>query len=424
MIHYNQQAFFQTTMRTKITDAQIKKQLHDDRVRQLKDPRAPLYLRFNAARTGGTWWLMRYEHKRQHSHRIGTWPAVPAKHIMNMVAATLTMIAKGEAVACDRLHTVTELLQWHIARQETLQQLKKGRLINLRSIVTHLMDAFEGVSLRALDKATMDERLVQPMLARGYSISYLQAHVNVMKTACALAHSVKHITQNPIAGLLFKQFFSQTFSIRAHQVKGCRLNNEQLPILLDGLAGHAVPQRMLILMMLAHGSRIGETRQASWKDISFRQRQWTIPAAQTKNKREMIYPLTHTAVRMLTDYKRWQIQHGYTSHRLFPVSKTSDRPIYKELASGWVRAVSARQWTAHDLRKRARSLWQELGVDYIVCESLLNHARDKLDNAYIYAHMEQRKKAALTCYHAWLRSCWLTCLRPVPVLEQTLRDAA
>ncbi|OBU32036.1 hypothetical protein [Photobacterium kishitanii] len=60
-------------------------------------------------------------------------------------------------------------------------------------------------------------------------------------------------------------------------------------------------------------------------------------------------------------------------------------------------------WSAHDLRKRARSIWAELGVDYIVCEYLLNHARDKLDQAYIHTHMELQKKEALETYHKWLK---------------------
>jgi hypothetical protein len=68
-----------------------------------------------------------------------------------------------------------------------------------------------------------------------------------------------------------------------------------------------------------------------------------------------------------------------------------------------VRGVSKKAWSAHDLRKRALSIWAELGVDYIVCKSLLNHARDKLDQAYIHTHMELQKKEVLETYHKWLK---------------------
>ncbi|KJG55153.1 hypothetical protein UA38_21035, partial [Photobacterium kishitanii] len=55
-IRFNQHAFFSATLPVKISDAQIKRHINDQRVRQLKDVRCPLYLRFNASRTGGTWW--------------------------------------------------------------------------------------------------------------------------------------------------------------------------------------------------------------------------------------------------------------------------------------------------------------------------------------------------------------------------------
>lgn len=70
-------------------------------------------------------------------------------------------------------------------------------------------------------------------------------------------------------------------------------------------------------------------------------------------------------------------------------------------------------WSAHDLRKRARSIWAELGVDYIVAESLLNHSGSALDEAYIYAHMAENKREALQTYHDWLNSCWLNSFTPV-----------
>ncbi|MCD9529581.1 hypothetical protein [Photobacterium carnosum] len=104
----------------------------------------------------------------------------------------------------------------------------------------------------------------------------------------------------------------------------------------------------------------------------------------------------------------------------FPLSRWNNQPIYSAKASEWVRGVSKQAWSAHDLRKRARSIWAELGVDYIVCESLLNHARDKLDQANIHTHMELQKKEALETYHKWLKKGWCTCLAPVLIQNDTL----
>lgn len=98
---------------------------------------------------------------------------------------------------------------------------------------------------------------------------------------------------------------------------------------------------------------------------------------------------------------------------LFPTSRWNIKPISSDKASQWVRDFSQQHWSGHDLRKRARSIWAELGVDYIVAESLLNHSGSALDEAYIYSHMAENKREALQTYHEWLNSCWLNTFTPV-----------
>ena len=53
---------------------------------------------------------------------------------------------------------------------------------------------------------------------------------------------------------------------------------------------------MLALMMLAHGTRIGETRMARWSEISLAAAEWFIPAGNTKTRTEHRLPLTGTVL--------------------------------------------------------------------------------------------------------------------------------
>jgi hypothetical protein len=53
-------------------------------------------------------------------------------------------------------------------------------------------------------------------------------------------------------------------------------------------------------------------------------------------------------------------------------------------ASYWLRRISKGNWSAHDMRKLARTSWAVLGIDYTVTEQLLNHSMSKLDKAYIH----------------------------------------
>ena len=82
------------------------------------------------------------------------------------------------------------------------------------------------------------------------------------------------------------------------------------------------------------------------------------------------------------------------------------------VANQMLRAIAHGHWTAHDLRKLARTVWADIGIDYLVAETLLNHAKNKMDQTYIHTHIELQKSEALKAYHLWLKNCWRTCFIP------------
>ncbi|MBD1572873.1 site-specific integrase [Vibrio sp. S17_S38] len=406
-IRLNQNVFFNSTVTVRMSEAQIRKHIDDRRVSELKDARCSLYLRFNSNRTGGTWWLRRYKNGSEMKVRIGQYPTTQAKDVMSLVSAATITIEKGDAVECSKFETVDQLIDWHVKRESSSKLSSRERLNNLRSMADrHLIGMFHGVSVMKVDHALIDADLIKPMFAQGYSVAYVRAIFNLLKTAFNTAHKLKHITLNVIADVRFKSFFNDNFSLTRAQLKGCRVNADQLPGILQMTKQARFPVRMLIMMILGHGSRIGETRKAKWSDISFMMKRWTIPKSETKNGEEMVYPLSAWMVEQLHSYQAWQVESGYVGDWVFPVSKKGNKAVYASLASQWVQEVAQGLWSAHDLRKRARSIWLDIGVDYIVCEALLNHARDKLDQAYIHTHMELQKKQAIETYHEWLKIHW------------------
>ncbi|MEL6113779.1 site-specific integrase [Photobacterium sp. SP02] len=412
----NANAYSAKTISLKISDTQINKHLRDPRVHQLKDERCSLYLKFNKKRMGGTWVLMEYKDGTQFGHRIGKWPALPAKHIMEVVGHAKKQLSSGKPIDYSGFETVDQVVNWHIEREFKLKQSSKARLNNLKSMgELHLCSIFEGHPALKLEHQTIDSKLIQPMFKQGYSVSYVRANFNLLKTAYSTAKRLGQINTNPLVGVGFKQFFGETFSVSAAQVKGCRLNTDQMPVLLMNAQQQHPMARMLVTMIAAHGSRIGETRMAKWQHIDFTRRCWIIPKENTKNGKAMEYPLTPGMVELLRSYQMWLFELGYKGHFLFPASKRDQGPINSAAACEWVRAVSKGQWTSHDIRKRARSIWLELGIDYIICESLLNHSRDMLDQAYIHTHMTLQKIEALETYHNWLNSCWQDWLLPISI---------
>ncbi|MEE4223205.1 DnaB-like helicase C-terminal domain-containing protein [Pseudomonas viridiflava] len=69
---------------------------------------------------------------------------------------------------------------------------------------------------------------------------------------------------------------------------GRRLRSDDLPPLLLDLAERierAPLESMLALMMPCHGTRLGETRLARWKNLNLTPRQWFIPVEDTRPRR-------------------------------------------------------------------------------------------------------------------------------------------
>lgn len=422
-VRLNADALFSQTVSCKISDAKIKMYAKDPRVRQLKDERHSLYMRYNSKRNGGTWWLMKYKDGKQYPLRIGRWPSTKPADVGDLVSAATVQYERSDVVSFKRFDTVDQLIDWHVQRQIRLKTSSKERLANIKSMANrHLMGVFHGEPVMSLDSHVIDEELIQPMFDDGMSVSYVKAMFNLLKAAYATARELKHITINPIAEIKFKQFFPDNFSITKAQVRECRLSTDQVPTVLQSIETALPNERLLVLMMLGHGSRIGETRKAKWSNVSFRSKRWIIPASDAKSRVEMVYPLSGSMVELLKSYREWQLQLGYEGEHLFPVSWQRDAPIYGALASQWVKNV-ADGWSGHDLRKRARSVWTDLGIDYLVGEALLNHAKGKLDLVYIHTHIDLKKTEAISLYHEWLKKCWRTCFRPVSIDQQIIKKA-
>ena len=54
------------------------------------------------------------------------------------------------------------------------------------------------------------------------------------------------------------------------------------------------------------------------------------------------------------------------------------------------------------MRKLARTVWAEIGIDYLVGEMLLNHSMGTLAKTYIRTTADQLRRQALEQWHAWL----------------------
>ncbi|WP_349974823.1 tyrosine-type recombinase/integrase [Pseudomonas sp. WHRI 8519] len=394
-----------TTKHITLSDAEIRKQAGQP-VRQLRDPRYPeLRFRYSTVdRTRGAWHVV----VRGKWGKAGDFPSLTTKAMLTALPAILgRRAADAQATSLTSTWSRTgELLDWYLDRMLRDRNLSAKRKAGAKSAITcHLAPRLHDLPLAEVSKATLDQRLMWPLQER-YALSFVRLVFNVLAVAMRKAHRLGMIEQNPMGSLRFGDFVAVRI-----KPKSSRLRERDLPDLLAKLAGWSEARpgdALLALMMLCHGTRLGETRSALWRNVDLQAGQWFIPADDTKTKQNHTLPLTRQACALLSRYQAQQAAQGYQGAYLFPASRRG--PLSATVASQVFAELSDRHWTSHDVRKVARTCWMDLGVDYLVGEMLVNHALRNMDATYIHTTAEALKRQALERWHDHLDGLGLSAL--------------
>ncbi|EKT4540299.1 site-specific integrase [Pseudomonas putida] len=385
------------TREVKLSEAEVRRQSADKSVRDLRDPRHPgLYLRFWSSRERGTWHLVRGKKWVP----VARWPELSVSAVIAELPALRQRLLRDPATApvVSGMATVGQLLDWYGDRMARDRSLSAKRKAGARSaIAQHLKPRLDDLGVAGVNADALDKHLMWPCQAE-VSLSYLRQMFALLLTAFRQARQLGLIDHNPMAGMRFNDFTKAKILPKA-----ARLRDVQLPEVMQQLAKafeEAPGDVMLALMMLAHGTRIGETRMARWNEISLAAAEWFIPAPNAKTRTEHRLPLTAQVQALLTRYRAIQQAAGYEGVYLFPnrrglcLSETQASNVFKRLGQG--------EWTSHDLRKVSRSTWTDLGIDGHIGEMLLNHKLGKIASTYIHTQAMQQRRAALEKWHAWL----------------------
>lgn len=278
------------------------------------------------------------------------------------------------------------------------RNLSDSRKATSRSALKcQLVPCLGMLPLAQLNRATLDKQLMWPLQSK-YSVAHVRLVFGVLNVALKQAASLRLIGSNPLAGVTFTDFIKTKI-----KPKEARLRPNDVGLLMRGWAeryeSNPVSVAMAVLM-LAHGTRIGETRKAKWQHFDLVGNTWHIPSANTKTKCIHTLPLTEQLQAFLCRYRRSQAATGYEGAYLFP--GIQGQPLRERPAQSAFTSLSGEEWTSHDLRKTARTAWTDLGIDYLIGELLLNHALKSLDVTYIHTTAETQKRIALERWHAWL----------------------
>jgi len=156
-------------------------------------------------------------------------------------------------------------------------------------------------------------------------------------------------------------------------------------------ANMAKESQLCIWLILATGCRVGETLQATWRQIDFDARTWNIPAGSTKNARPHTVRLSDfaldqlTALREITGATPWLFPAAFKPGEhvcLKSLTKQiKDRQLDANAKPMKNRTVKYAQalvlpggaWTPHDLRRTAATITASLGIPPHIVDKMLNH---------------------------------------------------
>lgn len=303
------------------------------------------------------------------------------------------------------LRTVGDVLLWWLVRVEGNRASSDSYKRSTRSMVKkNILPALGKVSVAKLDRRLLDDKLVWPMAQDGKKAGTQQKAFQALRQAFLMAEETGRIKANPMASLTFKSFHRGAIGS-----KPASLSRVDLPGLVQQLAANFnrdPVNGLLPLLMLAHGTRIGETLQAQWSHISLVERVWVLPEMNCKSRRQHILPLTPQVLAMLARYRQALPDARAQIDWVFPVR--GGARLSPTTASAMFRSLSGGKWSSHDLRKLMRDCLADLGVDFFIGERLINHSLGKVSETYLTRDVMERCREALERWHARLDECGFT----------------
>ena len=389
---------------TKFTDTELKRLAESPVIRNVRDHRFPaLLFRFGRDRSRGSWHVVRHANGKSPSKKLANWPDVPAKAVIELLPRKLAeLTADPDSIVGESgWTTLGDLLRWHLDRVTRDRSKSDDWKANVRSLIAcQLLPRVGSLHFVQVKKSTIDDQLIWPM-QEVRSLAYTRQAFGLLKTALSRAVKVELLKSSPLSEMVFKDSIDTPV-----RPKPCALRPGQVPVLIERWreAGAVLTATcMLPLLMLCHGTRISETRVAKWSNIDLVEGgEWYFPAEDTKTDQALRLPLTRYTLSLLKAYRAEQKRTGYTGVYLFP--RGDGAPLTDNQGQSLIASISGGEWTSHDLRKIARTLWLDLGVDYFIGELLLNHDIPDLQAAYIHTHAETLKRDALERWHLWLES--------------------
>jgi integrase len=354
-----------------------------------------LYLQVKSARNRS--WLLRFEHNgRERWMGIGSADLFDVNAARERAKAARRQLADGiDPIAARdaakraalaeqaRLVTFKQATEMYIALHEAGWKNAKHRAQWRSTLETYVYPSLGAMAIGDVDSAAV-LKIIEPLWkSKTETMSRVRARIEqILDYATASGFRSGDNPARVLASLPKKTRVKTT----AHHAA---LPYSELPGFLAELREQqGVPARALEFLILT-ASRTGEVIGATWDEIDFANKTWTVPAARMKAGREHKVPLADAAIAILRDLPR---QTG--NERVF-IGVGGDGGALGSKGMSKALARIRKDVTTHGMRATFRT-WCEEKTAYpkTVSEAALGHILgDKVEVAYQRSDLfEKRRK--------------------------------
>ena len=211
-----------------------------------------------------------------------------------------------------------------------------------------------------------------------------------IRAALAWAEAHEHVTNNPAGEAINAALPTNARAVARHYAAVPHADAAAaLAAVERGAAG--APVRAALRFIALAACRTGEARLATWNEIDFTARVWTIPAARTKAGRPHRVPLSDAALAVLESMRPFEGPGGV----IFP-SRRGRELSPPTLLAAW--RASGAAGTLHGLRSSFRDWAGDMGHPRDVAEAALAHVVGGTEGAYLRSDLLERRRVLMSAW--------------------------
>jgi integrase len=336
---------------------------------------------------------------------LGTYPSVRIETARRLALDARDIIAKGQDPLEERrlakssqpetpkIVTFEEAAQRKYSEKLPSFKNRKHAAQWIRTLEEYVFPVIGKRDVSTLKAADFAEALKPIWLTKPETASRVRQRCHDTMKWC-LAHELA--TTNPVD--LVEQILGKQQGDEAHFAA---MAWREIPDFVVNVlrSGNDVTRAGLEFLILT-AARSGEVRFATWEEIDFEKRVWTVPATRMKRKKEHVVPLSDRALQILS------IQKQTRAHQtlVFPSPRKkvalTDMAFTTFLRKHKVMSSNGKDTaTAHGFRSSFRDWASENGYSRDLAEKALAHAvRDKTEAAYHRTELIEERRPMM---EAW-----------------------